>query len=104
VVQLSIKELSMKCARILLFSTLAFAAPAWAQSPPLLCDFSRVQHKPGEVTTPDNQKVPAGAVELVDGQFGKACKFSFVASTGPQLFTAWVNPLDDWDQYDGFSF
>ena len=74
---------------LVLFSALALAAPAWGRSPPLLFDFSRVQHKPGEVTTPDNHKVPAGAVELVDGQFGKACKFSFVASTGPQFFTAW---------------
>ena len=80
------------------------AAPARGQSPPLLFDFSRVQHKPGEVTTPDNQKVPAGTVELVDGQFGKACKFSFVAATGPQFFTAWVNPSENWDQYEGFSF
>jgi len=53
----------MKCARIPWFSTLAFTTPAWGQSPPLLFDFSRVQHKPGEVTTPDNQKVPAGTTE-----------------------------------------
>ena len=61
-------------------------------------------HKPGEVTTKDNKKVPAGTVELVDGQFGKACKFTLVESTSPQFFTAWVNPTDDWDQFDGFSF
>ena len=86
------KDISRSHAHVLLFSALAFAAPAWGQSPPLLFDFSRVQHKPGEVTTPDKQKVPAGTVELVDGQFGKACRFSFVAATGPQFFTAWVNP------------
>ena len=79
--------------------------PAWGQAPqPLLLDFSRVQPKPGEVTTKDNKKVPAGTVELVDGRFGKACKFSFVESTGPQFCTAWVNPAENWDQYDGFSF
>ena len=94
----------MNYAHALLFWAVAFAAPAWAQSPPLLFDFSRVQHKPSEVTTPANQKVPAGTVELVDGQFGKACKFSFVASTGPQFFTAWINPTENWDQYEGFSF
>ena len=94
----------MKRAHFLLFMTLAFAATAEGQSPPLLFDFSRIQHKPGEVTTPAKQKVPAGTVELVDGQFGKACKFSFVASTGPQFFTAWVNPTENWDQYEGFSF
>ena len=77
----------------------------WGQAPqPLLCDLSRVLHKPGEVTVKDNKKVPAGTVELVDGKFGKACKFNFVESAGPQFFTAWVNPKDDWDQFDGFSF
>ena len=94
----------MKCACVFLLSALACVSPAWGQSPPLLFDFSRVQHKPAEVTTADNQKVPAGTVELVEGQFGKACKFSFVASTGPQFFTAWMDPSDDWDQYEGFSF
>ena len=94
----------MNHAYVLLFSALAFAAPAWGQSSPLLFDFSRVQHKPSEVTTTASQKVPAGTVELVDGQFGKACKFSFLASTGPQFFTAWVNPTENWDQYEGFSF
>ena len=53
----------MKCACRLLFSALTFAAPAWGQSPPLLFDFSRVQHKPSEVTTPASQKAPAGTVE-----------------------------------------
>ena len=94
----------MNCTPILLFSALAFAAPAWGQSSPLVFDFSRAQHKPGEVTTPDNHKVPAGTVELVDGQFGKACKFSFVAATGPQFFTAGVRPSENWDEYEGFSF
>ena len=94
----------MNRAHVLLFSAVAFAAPAWGQSPSLLFDFSRVQHQPSEVTTPADQKIPAGTVELVDGQFGKACRFSFVASTGPQFFTAWVNPTENWDQYEGFSF
>ena len=70
----------------------------------MLFDFSRVQHQPSEVTTPDNRKVPAGTVSLVDGQFGKACKFSFVAATGPQFFTAGVRPSENWDEYEGFSF
>ncbi|MGA2065722.1 MAG: GDSL-type esterase/lipase family protein [Thermoguttaceae bacterium] len=90
----------------LLIVTAALATgPAWGQPPPpLLMDLGRVQLKPGEVTTKDNRKVPAGTVEPVDGQFGKACKFSFVESTGPQFFTTWVNPTENWDQYDGFSF
>ncbi len=84
---------------------LTSAATAAGQTPqPLLCDLSRVLHKPGEVTAKDNKKIPAGTVELVDGRFGKACKFTLVESTSPQLFTAWVNPTVDWNQFDGFSF
>ena len=89
----------------LIVIVLASAATAAGQTPqPLLCDLSRVLHKPGEVTAKDNKKIPAGTVELVDGQFGKACKFTLVESTSPQLFTAWVNPTVDWNQFDGFSF
>ncbi len=90
---------------VLIVTVLVSASTVWGQTPqPLLCDLSRVLHKPGEVTAKDNKKVPAGTVELVDGQFGKACKFTLVESTGPQFFTAWVNPTDDRDQFDGFSF
>ena len=90
---------------VLIVIALLAASSAHSQAPqPLLCDLSRVVHKPGEVTTKDKKKVPAGTVELVDGQFGKACKFTFVESTGPQFFTAWVNPTDNRDQFDGFSF
>jgi len=73
-------------------------ASAWGQAPPApLLDFGSVQFKPGEVTT-------TGTVEVLDGRFGKAGKFSFVASTGPQFFTTWLRPAENWDQYDGFSF
>ncbi|MGA2033546.1 MAG: GDSL-type esterase/lipase family protein [Thermoguttaceae bacterium] len=90
---------------VFIMTALVSASTAWGQTPqPLLCDLSRVLHKPSEVTTKDNKKVPAGTVELVDGQFGKACKFTLVESATPQFFTAWVNPKDDWDQCDGFSF
>ena len=79
--------------------------PGWAQTDsPLLLDMACVQHKPGEITTADNTKTPSGTVQLADGQFGKACQFSLAASTTPQLFTAWVNPTENWDQYAGFSF
>jgi lysophospholipase L1-like esterase len=88
-----------------------FAAAVWLiasgwgpSAEPLLIDVAALPHKPSEVTAKNKGKVPAGAVELVVGQFGKACKFSFVESTGPQFFTAWVNPQEDWNQYEGFSF
>ena len=83
----------------------ASASAAWGQTPqPLLCDLSQVLHKPSETTDKNNKKIPAGTVELVDGQFGKACKFTLQETGGPQFFTAWVNSKDDWDRYDGFSF
>jgi lysophospholipase L1-like esterase len=91
------------CAPLII--TLLFAAHGWGQSPePVLIDLTAVRHKPAEVTTKNNAKAPAGTVDLADGQFGKACRFSFVESAGPQMFTAWVNPKEDWDQYEGFSF
>src|SRR5580765_8458134 len=73
-------------------------------APQLLFDASVLNHKPSEVTTKDNTKVPAGTAELVEGKFGKALKLAFVESTGPQFFTAWAKPTEDWNQYDGFSF
>ena len=95
----------MKPAPTILISTLLFATCTWGQTPgPALVDLTAVRHKPSEVTTKAGAKALAGKVELVDGQFGKACKFTFVESAGPQMFTAWVNPKDDWDQYEGFSF
>jgi len=95
----------MKHTSTFLIAAFFFAAHAWGQSPgPALIDMTHVRHKPAEVTTKNNAKAPAGTVELVDGQFGKACKFSFVESAGPQFFTASVNPKEDWDQYEGFSF
>jgi lysophospholipase L1-like esterase len=81
------------------------AAAAWAQTgAPLLIDLSSPRHKPTEVTTKNNAKVPAGSVEPADGKFGKTCKFSFVESTGPQFLVASVNPKENWDDYEGFSF
>ncbi len=87
-------------------ATLIFlATTGWGQeSQPILLDLASLPHKPSEVTTKAGAKVPAGTVELVDGKFGKACKFSCVESTGPQFFTAWVNPQENWDEYEGFSF
>ncbi|MGA2257902.1 MAG: SGNH/GDSL hydrolase family protein [Thermoguttaceae bacterium] len=95
----------MKHIFAILIATLFFAAHGWGQSlGPALIDMTVVRHKPSEVTTKNNTKAPAGTVDLIDGQFGKACKFSFIESTGPQMFIAWVNPTEDLDQYEGFSF
>jgi lysophospholipase L1-like esterase len=88
-----------------IFAVLLILTPTQGRTDqPLLFDMSRVQHKPGEAATTGNTKVPAGTVELVDGRFGKACRFSFIEARSTQLFTAWVNPKENWDQYAGFSF
>ena len=91
--------------RTVLLAVVLFTAfsRGWGDEP-LLIDVAALPHKPGEVTTKNKTKVPAGTVELAVGKFGNACKFSFVESTGPQFFTAWVNPRQNWDDYDGFSF
>lgn len=80
-------------------------ATAWGQgAEALLIDMANPRYQPGEITTKNNARVPAGTVEVIDGQLGKAAKFSFVESAGPQFFTASVNPKENWDQYEGFSF
>jgi lysophospholipase L1-like esterase len=90
---------------IALFLTLLVSTAAWGQAPqPLLLDFDRLLPRPAEVTGKDNKQVPAGTAVPLDGRFGKACKFSFVESTGPQFFTAFIRPAENWDEYEGFSF
>ena len=90
----------MNRACVLAATAFWFLAPVPARTgDPLLLDVTSLRHKPSEVTTKANTKAPAGTVELVDGQFGNACKFSFVEAAGPQFFTAWVNPAEDWNQY-----
>ncbi len=82
---------------------LAVSSALCQAAEPLLFDFTTLKHKPSDVGTKDGS-VPAGTAELVDGKFGKACKFAFVEATGTQFFTAWVNPQENWDDYEGFSF
>lgn len=90
---------------LFLTALLLLTVSGWGQEPPpILIDLAGLPHKPSEVTTKAGDKVPAGTVELVDGQFGKACKFSCVESTGAQFFAASVNPRENWDEYEGFSF
>ena len=94
----------MKSHCVFLLVVMGLTASAWGQTTqPLLFDMSAVHHTP-PVIAKGKAKIPGGTVELIDGQFGKACKFSFVQATGPQFFTAGVKPQGNWDQYEGFSF
>ena len=79
------KEPPMKCAYLFLMSVLLSAETVWGQSPPLLLGFSRVQHKLGEVTNPDKQKLPAGTVELVDGRLLWCNEFWSAAANGASV-------------------
>ena len=70
----------------------------------VILDMDTIRHKPGEATNKDKQKVPNGTVELVEGKFGKAVRFSFTGGLGAGFMTAWVPGTAEWDQADGFSF
>ena len=80
----------------------AFLPAASAQT--VILDMDTVRHKPTEVADKDNQKVPAGTVELVEGKFGKACLFSLREAAGPGFMTAWVAATPEWDEAAGLSF
>ena len=80
----------------------AFLPAASAQT--VILDMDTVRHKPTEVADKDNQKVPAGTVELVEGKFGKACLFSLREAAGPGFMTVWVAATPEWDEAAGLSF
>jgi lysophospholipase L1-like esterase len=70
-------------------------------NPSVIFDMDTARHKPG---TFGNEKTPAGTVEVVEGKFGKACKFSFVEGARGGFFAASVKPSPEWDQAAGLSF
>lgn len=73
-------------------------------SGPVIMDMDTVRHKPAETDLVKGGKGPCGTVELVDGKFGKACKFSFVETKSTQFMTASVKATPEWDKAEGFSF
>jgi len=77
------------------------ARPANSAEPTVLFEMDTVRHRPTKV---GKAKTPAGAVELVEGKFGKACKFTFAANARGGFFTAAVKPTADWDRAAGISF
>ena len=100
----------MKTPRLVLIAALLFSAVlgiAWPragaeESPPtVIMDMDTVRHQPG---TFGKDKTPAGTVELVEGKFGKACKFTFAAEAKGGFFTARANATPEWDKAAGLSF
>ena len=89
---------------ILIFLAGKIVASSFGQTAaPVLLDLQTLP-KPAEVTTPAKTKAPAGTAELTNGKFGKALQLTFIESTGAQFFTARINPPDNVDQSEGFSF
>jgi len=85
---------------LLAASIVLVAAAASAQT--VLFDMDTVRHNPTEIENKDKQKVPCATVELVDGKFGQAVKFSFVDGRG--FCTAWKRADTEWDRAAGISF
>ncbi len=80
---------------------LAFSSAPAQQTPQVLLDMDTIRHQPGAFGP---NKKPAGTVELVEGKFGKACKFSFAPDATGGFFTCWLRATPDWDQAAGLSF
>jgi lysophospholipase L1-like esterase len=70
-------------------------------APTVIFDMDTAVHKP---TLMGMSKTPAGIIEVVDGKFGKACKFSFAADAKGGFFTGRVNATPEWDSAAGISF
>lgn len=73
----------------------------------MLMDMETCKHKPTEITVKEGteeKKIPVGTVESVEGKVGKACQFAFIEAKTPGFFTAWVNPFEKADDYEGISF
>lgn len=83
------------------FTFVASLAPLSAQEPTVIFDMDAARHKPPAV---EGNKAPLGTIEVVDGKFGKACRFTFAPESRGAFFTASVRPTADWDQAAGISF
>ena len=91
---------------IILFALACCLSPAGLArgADDVVFDMDSVRHKPTDVTTKDKKKLPVGTAELVEGKFGKAVKFTFIADHRGGFFTGAVKPTPAWNDTDGFSF
>jgi lysophospholipase L1-like esterase len=67
----------------------------------VIMEMDAVHHTPGVF---GENETPVGSVELVDGKFGKACRFNFVANSQNAFFQAPVKATAEWDRAAGISF
>lgn len=67
----------------------------------VIMDMDTARHQPLPF---GKDKTPAGTVEVVDGKFGKACKFTFAAGAQGGFFSARVAATPEWDTAAGLSF
>ncbi len=74
---------------------------AQQQGQEMIFDMDSPRHKP---TAFGEKKVPTGTVEVVEGRFGKACKFTFAPQAQGGFFTAPLKTSLAWDQSAGISF
>jgi lysophospholipase L1-like esterase len=79
------------------------AAAVCAEDEPgvVLFDMDSIRHKPTQFGP---AKKLAGTVELAEGKFGKACKFTFEKDASGGFFVASVRATPEWDKAAGISF
>ena len=82
--------------------SLGAAAPPAPEAPTMIFDLDTAVYKAGTCKDAAGKDVSCGRVELVEGKFGKAAKFTFTDGRG--FMSAKAKPYIDWDQSDGFSF
>jgi lysophospholipase L1-like esterase len=83
-------------------STLAESSSGTPQG--IIFDMETPCHRPSEVEDANHRKIPIGSVESIDGERGKAVRFSFKSGMKPAFMTASVSATADWDRAEGFSF
>ncbi|HZL36240.1 MAG TPA: GDSL-type esterase/lipase family protein [Tepidisphaeraceae bacterium] len=91
---------------LLLAAALLPSARSSAQPPAaaIILDTNTARLHPSEIEAKDKKKGPAGTVETVDGQFGKAIKLSFIEGAAGGFMTAPLHAAPAWDAAEGFSF
>jgi lysophospholipase L1-like esterase len=67
----------------------------------VIFDMETIRHQPGTVGP---QETPIGTMESVEGQVGRACRFSFGTNNQSGFFTASVRSTPAWDRAAGLSF
>jgi len=92
------------CVGLLMLVALGTQAPllhAQSAGQTVILDMDTARHRPTEF---GEKKTSTGTVEVVEGKFGKACKFTFAPDARGGFFAASVKATPEWDQAAGISF